>query len=303
MIVSVIVRCRNAASDLRKCLAVLRGQVLGACTRLEIIVVDNESTDHTPLVAKEVGAIVVQIAVSDFSWGRALNRGIQASSGEILILLSSDACPTDTGWVMRMLAPFCDTNVAAVYGRQLPWPNAPIDERARLLRMFPEVSQVFRQDAASFPPTGRGLIVSNACGAIRRCLWDLQPYDETVAGGEEGVWTAAMVNQGFSCVYNSKACVWHSHRESITRFAWREWELFEKNVLLVNQRPSVRRAIKMSASLCKRRIVNCLNTEASRSVKAIGMLRLPFEVGCFMIICVLSIGSFPRAGMRRLFWR
>ena len=69
MVVSVVIRVRNAAADLARCLAALRAQTMPASMELELIIVDNESTDGSVEVASEYGAVVVPISLADFSWG------------------------------------------------------------------------------------------------------------------------------------------------------------------------------------------------------------------------------------------
>jgi glycosyltransferase involved in cell wall biosynthesis len=54
----------------------------------ETIVVDNNSTDRTPQMAAEMGAIVIQEKFPGY--GRAYKRGFQDATGDILVTLDGD---------------------------------------------------------------------------------------------------------------------------------------------------------------------------------------------------------------------
>ena len=155
---------------------------------LEIVVVDNDSTDDSRAVAQRHGAVIVSISQAEFSWGRA-QPGDRAGQGEIVLLLSSDATPADEHWVRRMVEPFVEPDVAIVYGRQVPYPNAPVDERMRLQQTFGPPVALDLDDRHGENPSAKGMLASNACAAIRRAVWQEQPYDEQTSGGEEGPFT------------------------------------------------------------------------------------------------------------------
>jgi len=224
-VVSVVIRVRNAAAHMQRCLAGLERQILPPSVRLEIIVVDNGSTDESILVARRYGAKTVSVEPDEFTWGRALNMGFARATGHIVLLLSSDTYTSDSNWLCEMLKPFSDSKVAAVYGRQIPYRDAPVDERVRLKKTFPAVSQRFNQNGATVHPTGRGMIASNACAAIRRDAWEALPYDEILAGGEEGPWSYEVLRRGHAIVYQASAKVYHSHSDGPLKQAWRHWEL------------------------------------------------------------------------------
>ena len=301
-LVSIVIRCRNAAADLEVCLERIRNQQLPPNWESEVVVVDNESTDTTAAVAGAAKAKIVELPAKLFSWGRALNLGISATKGEYIILLSADAHPADDHWLEQMLIPFADPVVAVVYGRQLPRAEAPIDERSRLIKMFPDSSKAFHRSDASALPTGEGMIVSNACACIRRDLWEQLPYDEEIRGGEEGVWTAEVIARGYISFYQASARVFHSHRDSISRFAWREWELYEKQLDLCGTRTTLFRAMWRSGAMLKRRVRNCFQTSAPLSCKVEGLLRLPAEIAAFLALALLPNDRKLRIRLRPIFW-
>ena len=232
-VISLVIRVRNNAKDLQKCLGVIQQQVLQDGLNLEIIVVDNESTDSSSIIAKSYGAKVVSLPVKEFSWGRALNLGIEASSGEIVLLLSADAHPVRDNWISEMLKPFGDSRVAAVYGRQIPRFDAPIDEIIRLKNTFGSTSIVAKCLPEKFTPKRSGSFpVSNACAAILKEVWKTFPYDEDIEGGEDVHWSYSIFQRKYYLVYQASASVYHSHNDPVFRSAWRNLELMVKNVEL-----------------------------------------------------------------------
>lgn len=90
--VSVVVPARNESQRLTDCLAPLRA----APGLLEVIVVDDQSTDDTSDVARANGARVVTGAPLPRGWvGKAwaLQQGVSVASGDIVVTLDADARP------------------------------------------------------------------------------------------------------------------------------------------------------------------------------------------------------------------
>ena len=57
---------------------------------VEVIVVDNNSTDETATVAGDMGATVIQEPVQGI--GRARNRGASAAQGDVVVFVDADVC-------------------------------------------------------------------------------------------------------------------------------------------------------------------------------------------------------------------
>jgi dolichol-phosphate mannosyltransferase len=90
--ISVIIPARNEAARLADCLTPLQH----APGVLEVVVVDDESTDDTALVAAQHGAQVVMGAPLPKGWvGKvwALQQGITAARGDMIVTLDADARP------------------------------------------------------------------------------------------------------------------------------------------------------------------------------------------------------------------
>ncbi|MDQ6606153.1 MAG: glycosyltransferase, partial [Actinomycetota bacterium] len=72
--ISVIVRARDAAPDIGRCLELVRDQDVGP-REIELIVVDNGSGDDTAEIARGFGAQVIELPAAEFTFGGALNLG------------------------------------------------------------------------------------------------------------------------------------------------------------------------------------------------------------------------------------
>jgi glycosyltransferase involved in cell wall biosynthesis len=83
-LVTVVVTTRNSAATLTRCLRSIRAQSYGA---LELVVVDNGSTDGTPELAAEHADRVLD-AGPERSAQR--NRGVEAGFGEHVLIVDSD---------------------------------------------------------------------------------------------------------------------------------------------------------------------------------------------------------------------
>lgn len=93
--VSFVVPVRNDAVRLERCLRSIRAAA-PAAHDLEILVLDNGSTDRSPDVARGLGATVFVIENAPVSELR--NRGARAASGDVLAFVDADN-EISGGWV------------------------------------------------------------------------------------------------------------------------------------------------------------------------------------------------------------
>jgi rhamnosyltransferase len=177
----------------------------------EVVVVDSESTDTTVVIVKKHRDIrLIEIRSQEFSYGRSLNVGFEAASGEIIVSLSAHAFPADDHWLCNLVSRFVDPGVAGVYGRQLPHAEA-----------WPPIKRDYRQffgDSVRIqtdPENIRDHYFSNAASAIRKECWRTYQFDERLSYCEDWDWARAMLKCGFKIVYEPAATVYHSHNESV----------------------------------------------------------------------------------------
>ena len=105
MNVSIVIRCYNEERHIGRLLSGIMQQTL---SDVEIVVVDSGSTDATLTIAARYPVRVVSMTPEEFSFGRSLNRGIEAASGDHIVICSAHVYPTYRDWLERLLAPFAD---------------------------------------------------------------------------------------------------------------------------------------------------------------------------------------------------
>ena len=194
--ISIIVRTKNEERWIDKCLQSIAEQ---KHKNHEVIVVDNESTDATVKKARAFDVKLVNL--TEFRPGEALNIGIRASTGDIIVCLSAHCIPTGPEWLSNLIAPLADTNVAGVYGRQEPLPFSDPHDKRDLLTVFGLDRKVQQRDP----------FFHNANSAIMRSTWEKFPFDEQVKNLEDRVWGQAVIDAGHAIVYEPSASVYHWH--------------------------------------------------------------------------------------------
>lgn len=195
--VSIIVRTKNEERWISHCLSALFSQEY---KDFEVILVDNESEDHTVEVVKRFPISNI-VTIHDYKPGKALNEGIRVSNGKYIACLSAHCVPRDKHWLSNLLRNIEDTRVAGVYGRQLPVAFSDAIDKRDLLIVFGLDRRVQEKD----------YFFHNANSMIRRDLWEITPFNEEVTNIEDRVWGKAMISAGYHLVYEPDAAVYHHH--------------------------------------------------------------------------------------------
>jgi len=198
---SIIIRTYNEEKHLGKLLAGILQQTE---QNFEIIIVDSGSTDATLAIAERFPVRVVHITPQEFTFGRSLNVGCAAATGEFLVMASAHVYPVYPDWLEQLLAPFKDTQVALTYGKQRGMETTKFSEHQVFAKWFPE-ERMERQ---------RTPFCNNANAAVRRSLWQQYPYDETLTGLEDLDWANWAINQGYFSSYVPEAEIIHVHDEN-----------------------------------------------------------------------------------------
>jgi rhamnosyltransferase len=212
MRVSVVIRTYNEAASLA---ATLRAVLAQRGVEPEVVVVDSESTDGTREIAASFPVKWVVIPKASFTYGRALNVGIAATSAPVVANLSAHALPFDRDWLRNLTRPFDDPLVDGVVGKTLPHPDCnPFDRRGLLRQYGTEPRCLCDGGMPSF---------ANANGAIRRAAWHAQPFDETLPFSEDLRWARQRLGLGRRLAYAPDAVVFHSHNETPAELQRRFW--------------------------------------------------------------------------------
>jgi rhamnosyltransferase len=204
--VSIIIRTKNEGAHIGRTLERVFEQ---RHKRFEVIVVDSGSTDDTLKIVRKFPVKLIQLLPEQFTYGRALNVGIEKAQGEFFVSLSAHALPFDREWLSNILLPFVDQEVAGVAVRVLPHLDCNPFDRRGLRRRFGERSQYLHYDSK--------ITFSNACSAARRSVWAERAFDEGLPYSEDIDWSRRMMQKGRRFVYEPTAKVFHSHNETATQ--------------------------------------------------------------------------------------
>jgi glycosyltransferase involved in cell wall biosynthesis len=193
--VYVVVRNRNEAAHLERLIRALELQTW----RPGLVLVDNESTDDSVAVASRYGARIVKISRDEFSFGRAINVGVEAAPAEFIVLLSSHSLPLTSTFIEDCLRPFDDPDVAAVKCLKLivceRWMNP------KVLRGPVNWDDIRVQD-----------LLENNGSVFRKSVWSKFPFDETLEASEDRLWSFQVLNAGYA-IAHSAALYKYCHKD------------------------------------------------------------------------------------------
>ena len=201
---SVVTRCYNEEQHIGRLLSGVMQQTI---RDVETIVVDSGSTDATLSIVSRYPVKILSIQPEEFSFGRSLNLGCQAATGEFIAIVSAHVYPVYKDWLERLLAPFADPQVTLVYGKQWGNERTKYSEHQLFARWFPNESNLCQDHP----------FCNNANAAIRRSVWEQLPYDETLTGLEDIDWARRAMGLGYKIAYVAGAEVVHVHNESPRR--------------------------------------------------------------------------------------
>lgn len=202
MKISIVIRCHNEERHIGR---LLTGIMEQSVQNVEIIVVDSGSTDATLAIASRYPVRVINIRKEDFSFGRSLNLGCAAATGDIIVIASAHVYPVYRDWLAQMTAPFAnDPQVALVYGKQRGDERTKYSEHQVFARWFPEKGTLKQTHP----------FCNNANAAIRRSLWAQVRYNEDLTGLEDLDWAKRVLALGYHLAYIPAAEIVHVHEES-----------------------------------------------------------------------------------------
>jgi cellulose synthase/poly-beta-1,6-N-acetylglucosamine synthase-like glycosyltransferase/peptidoglycan/xylan/chitin deacetylase (PgdA/CDA1 family) len=212
--VSVIVPAYNEAANIA---ATVRSLVDSDYPRVEVIVVDDGSTDGTADIVRRLRLPGVHV-IQQENAGKpaALNTGIRHARGELLVLVDGDTVfePDALG---RLVQPLRDGRVGAVSG------NTKVANRHGLLGRWQHLEYVigFNLDRRLFDVARCMPTVPGAIGAFRRsALRDVGGVSEQTLAEDTDL-TMAVIRAGWRVVYAPDAVAWTEAPSSL-RQLWRQ---------------------------------------------------------------------------------
>jgi glycosyltransferase involved in cell wall biosynthesis len=224
--ISVVICAHNAAATLDEC---LRHTCALDYSELEILVVDDGSTDPTPEIVKRYpGVRLVQIEHGGLAAAR--NAGFEAASGELVAYLDSDAFPSPE-WPYYLALAFDGPDVGGAGGPNIP----PYDEPsgAEVVAHAPggPVQVLFSDDRAEHVP------------GCNMAFWKLVLSE---IGGFDPVYTRAgddvdacwkILNRDWKIGFHPAALVWHRRRAGLRNYLRQQLEYGRSEALVEDRHP------------------------------------------------------------------
>jgi glycosyltransferase involved in cell wall biosynthesis len=212
--VSIVIPCLNGSKTIVRLIHSLQRQILPQGTRLEIIVVDNGSTDGTPDLIEELPVRLVREGVRGPAAAR--NAGVRASSGEVIIFLDADTRASSEKLVLEHLRTLDLSPHIGIAGGAI----SPDPEQKSLVAFAENMTALFNwhdrtpSRFLSFQPFGNL--------AFRREVFErVGPLDEGLLFLEDFEWNSRVRGLGYNIYFNAHAGVYLNGRESL-------WEALKK---------------------------------------------------------------------------
>jgi glycosyltransferase involved in cell wall biosynthesis len=231
--VSVIIPCRDEAEFIEELLDAVRAQDLPP---LETIVVDNGSTDASAAIveayaARHTGMTVRVLECARSGAAAAMNTGIRAASGDVIVRLDGHSKPKPD-YIRRAVAHLQDPKAGVIGG---VWDIVPGADtlRARAIALavrsrLGSGGAAYRHSDARRTPTDVDTV---PFGCYSRALWEeLNGYDDDLQVVEDGDFNYRVRHAGYRVILDPDIrCTYYPRRRFRTlgrqylRYGW--WKI------------------------------------------------------------------------------
>ncbi len=233
-LVSAIVVNWNRHELLRRCLISLR---LQREAELEIIVVDNGSTDGSAECVSEFPGVHLIQNKENRGFCAANNQGIAAARGEFVALLNNDA-EVEAGWAAAMVRAADGKSVGMVASKILMAGKVGIIDKVGHL-IYPDGQNRGRgtgsEDLGQFDRVEE-VLWPDGCAALYRkqMLDEIGGFDEDLfAYGDDAELGLRARIAGWSCIYTPHAVAWHHRGNTLGVASVGRLKLIERNRVLL----------------------------------------------------------------------
>jgi glycosyltransferase involved in cell wall biosynthesis len=269
---SVVIPARNEGRRIAETVRRVRSQVLGGhSVEVEVVVVDDGSSDSTAEAARAAGARVVRIDRVERPGRRggnpaaARNRGAALTSGDPIVFLDADCTPAP-GWLAALLG--AHRRGAVIVGGSLEMPRGlslwdRCDYYSAWYHTHPRRPP---GTVPNHPPAN--LSVRRSVFAGTAGFWE----EGAVADGhEELAWQAAARRNGTDLVFEPRAMVYHHHEGGLRAFLRRSYRWGYSTIEAKSTWPIVR-----GAALYRRPWL------AAAAAGPLAMLQALYVAGCWL---------------------
>lgn len=232
--VSVLMPTWQGMEFLERVLAALAAQEIDF--EWDLRVIDSGSTDGTwEALQRWSATFPVPLALErihqvEFDHGDTRNLLAARSRGDLLVFLTQDAIPGGPDWLATLARNFNDEAVGGAYCRNVARPDAQ-DVTRILCASDPGYALGRREtrlpDAEAYAlatPDEKRLLYNfqDVASAVRRELWERHPFPRANFG-EDILMARALLEAGYTTVYDDVAVVEHSHDYDAAETYNRAW--------------------------------------------------------------------------------
>jgi cellulose synthase/poly-beta-1,6-N-acetylglucosamine synthase-like glycosyltransferase/peptidoglycan/xylan/chitin deacetylase (PgdA/CDA1 family) len=196
--VSVIVPAFNEQETIA---ATVRSLSAATHATVEIIVVDDQSTDATAATVEALGIENVRVVrVPSGGKATALNTGVALARHDLIVMIDADTM-VEPDAIHEVVQPFADPAIGAVAG------NVKVGNRRRLLGRWQHIEYVigFSLDRRLYDAMGCIPTIPGALGAFRRAALEQVGGLSTDTLAEDTDLTMAILRAGWRVVYQATA--------------------------------------------------------------------------------------------------
>lgn len=188
----------------------------------EIVVVDSGSSDRTLEILDKYEINYHSIDKKTFNHGLTRNLAISKSKGEIIVMLTQDAIPSDENWLANILKPYDDEDVVGVYVKQIPRDDCNIIIEKRINSWIIGENQGITnsidcfEQYDKFTPYEKYRLTNfdDVCSSLRRSFWEKNPYKK-MDFAEDLRFGVDAILAGKKIVYTPDSAVIHSHNRPL----------------------------------------------------------------------------------------
>lgn len=186
--VSLVIPTFNSERTLDECLSSIANQDY---PDIEIIVVDNGSTDQTVEIAKKY---TKNIYFDNGKLGSVRQTGIENATGEIVGSFDSDNYFPYNKWLLNSLKYFSySDDIGTVWPKNIAPPNRPL-----FMKMYLNFSNLLLEDRIK---RRRGIVGGGCALFLKKAIDDVGGIDRDVHWGEDFNLAKKLKDKGYKLVY------------------------------------------------------------------------------------------------------
>lgn len=201
---TVVMAAYQAATTLTDCLESLT-RLEYPRERLELVCVDNDSTDETPAIIRRFAPAVSALHESRRGAAAARNRGVAHARSEVIAFTDAD-CTVTPSWLAALVTPLTDPRVAIAGGRILA--RRPCNRIERF-------GERVHDHAASISATGAPYAISMNWASRRDVLERYGGFDERLLRCQDVELSFRMLRDGMRLAYVDEAVVFHQNERTL----------------------------------------------------------------------------------------